>query len=172
MDGIRQWLIGIACSALLAALAEGLMPKGAIKQIGKLVCALILLCALLRPMLVFRLPNEISRSFRFMGEMEEQRAHLEQSSGQMLKRLIEQESAAYIVDKAAGLGLICRAQVTCVLGEGDVWIPNRAYITGQLEEEKRAKLTVAIQSELGIAPECQVYAGGEEIEMEPSGGVF
>lgn len=170
MDEIRQWLIGIISAALLAALADGLMPKGAIRQVGKLVCALVLLCALLRPVLVMRLPDLMGTSVGTVGEMEQQRAQLEQRSGQLLKTIIERESAAYIVDKAAGLGLNCRAQVTCVAGEGGAWLPRYAHITGHLEEEERAKLMAAIQSELGIAPECQVYAGGEEVEMEYPGG--
>lgn len=169
MDEVRHWLTGITCAALLAALADGLMPKGAIKQVGKLVCALVLLCALLRPVLNIGMPDTMWGAGGAVGEMEQQRVRLEEESSRLLKVLIEQESAAYIVDKAAELGLICRAQVTCVAGEGGTWLPHRAYITGQMEEEGRIKLMAAIQSELGIVPECQVYAGGEEVEMEHSG---
>lgn len=169
MDVVRQWLTGITCAALLAALADGLMPKGAVKQVGKLVCALVLLCALLRPVLVIGIPDRLETSAGVAGKMEQQRIQLEQHSSQLLKTLIERESAAYIVDKAAGLGLDCRAQVTCVAGEGGSWLPHRACITGHLEEEERATLSAVIQSELGIVPECQVYAGGEEVEMEHSG---
>lgn len=170
MDWVRQWLIGVTCAALLAALADGLMPKGAVKQVGRLVCALVLLCALLRPVLTLRMPDGIERINGATVEVQQQQARLEQSSGLLLKTLIERESAAYIVDKAAELGAVCRAQVTCTAGEAGTWIPHRAYITGQLEENHRTKLTAAIQSELGIAPECQEYAGGEGVEREPSGG--
>ena len=170
MDEVRQWLTGITCAALLAALADGLMPKGAIKQVGKLVCGLVLLCALLRPALAVGMWDRMWGTGGAVGEMEQQRDRLEEESGRLLKTLIEQESAAYIVDKAAELGLNCRVQVTCVAGEGGTWLPHRAYITGQLEEDRQTKLMAAIQSELGIVPECQVYAGGEEVEMEHSGG--
>lgn len=169
MEVVRQWLIGITCAALLAALADGLMPKGAVKQVGKLVYALVLLCALLRPVLGLAMPVG-EKNLDSVIESAQQRKALEERSGQILKTLIEQESAAYIVDKAAGLGLHCRAQVTCVAGEGGTWLPHCAYITGLPEEEGRAKLSAAIQSELGIAPECQVYAGGEEGEVEYPGG--
>ena len=168
MELVRQWLIGITCAALVAALSDSLMPKGAIRQVGKLVCALVLLCALLRPVLGMALPIELGNP-GIITESMQQRTMLEERSGQILKTLIERESAAYIVDKAAGLGLLCRAQVTCVAGEGGTWVPHRAYITGCLEQAGQVKLSAAIQSELGIAPECQVYAGGEESEMEYPG---
>lgn len=158
---VRQWLTGVTCAALIAALADGLMPKGAVKQVGKLVCALVLLCAVLRPVLTLRVPDVIQGLNAALGQTEQQQARLEQHSGAMLKTLIERESAAYIVDKAAQLGLVCQAQVTCEVGEAGTWLPHWVRITGQMGAQQQAQLTMAIQSELGIAPECQVYAGGE-----------
>ena len=93
MDGIRQWLMGITCAALLAALADGLMSKGAIRQIGKLICALVLLCALLRPVLGAGMLEGIATSDVATRESE-QRIQLDESRSQLLKTLIELESAA------------------------------------------------------------------------------
>lgn len=161
IEFIRQWLTGVTCAALIAALADGIMPKGAVKQVGKLVCALILLCAVLRPVLRLNVQDFTVGIGTVMGDFQQQHTRLEQTSGAMLKTLIERESAAYIVDKAAQLGLTCQAQVTCVAGDGGTWLPQSAYVTGQLEREQRNKLTTAIHAELGIAPEYLTYAGGE-----------
>lgn len=161
IEFIRQWLTGVTCAALIAALADGIMPKGAVKQVGKLVCALILLCAVLRPVLRLNVQDFTVGIGTVVGDFRQQRTRLEQTSGAMLKTLIERESAAYIVDKAARLGMTCQAQVTCTAGDGGTWIPRSARITGQLEKEQRNELTTAIHTELGIAPECMTYAGGE-----------
>ena len=158
---VRQWLIGVICAALITALADGLMPKGAVRQVGKLVCALVLLFGLLRPVLILELPD-MSRKFdAAAGQMEQQRAQLEQRSGTMLKTLIESQSEAYIVDKAAQIGLDCQVRVECRAGEEGTWLPQSVCVTGQMDADQQAELTAAIQQEFGIAPECQVYAGGE-----------
>ncbi len=161
MELVRQWLLGVTGAALMAALADGLMPKGAVKQVGKLVCALVLLCAVLRPVLSVDIPEPGQLRSRLQGELGDSRARLEQNSTQMLKTLIERECGAYIVDKAVQLGAVCHAQVECALSDGGAWLPCRAHITGQLNAQQRQQLTAAVHSELGIAPECLVYAGGE-----------
>ena len=50
MELVKQWLLGITGAAVLAALAEGIMPEGGIRQVGKLTCGLLLLSAVLRPL--------------------------------------------------------------------------------------------------------------------------
>ncbi len=32
MTALRQWLLGVACTALVLAAAEGLAPKGSVKR--------------------------------------------------------------------------------------------------------------------------------------------
>ncbi|MBE6973624.1 MAG: hypothetical protein E7440_07100 [Ruminococcaceae bacterium] len=161
MELVRQWLTGVICAALIAALADGLMPKGAVRQVGKLVCALVLLCALLRPVLTVDIPDMSKGLGATAKQVEQHRAQLEQNSGNMLKTLIERQSAAYIVDKAVRIGLDCQVRVMCEEGEGGIWLPRSVSITGILDERQQAELTAAIQKEFGIAPECQVYTGGE-----------
>lgn len=161
MEWVRQWLLSVTCAALIAALADGLMPKGAVRQVGRLVCALVLLCVVLRPVLRVRIPSTDRLIDHFGKEISQSTEQLEQHSGDMLKTLIERESAAYIVDKAAALGVQCQAQVECVLGEEDLWLPHRARISGSVRGEQQKMLTVQIQNALGISPECLVYTGGE-----------
>lgn len=161
MEWIRQWLLGVTCASLIAALADGLMPKGAVRQVGRLVCALVILCAVLRPIL--RL--ELLETGRLMSDIEDEVEGryllLEQNSDQMLKTLIERECGAYIVDKAAGLDVECRVQVECIRSDADVWLPHSARIVGQMDGEQQKALTALIQSGLGIAPDRLMYTGGE-----------
>ena len=35
LELIRQWLVGITCAAMIAALAEGLAPPGAVRKVGR-----------------------------------------------------------------------------------------------------------------------------------------
>ena len=161
MEWVRQWLMAVTCGALLAALADGLMPQGAVRQVGRTVCALMLLCVVLRPVLRVRIPPADQLLSGVEEEVARSKTQLQQDSGDMLKRLIERESAAYISDKAAALGAQCEAQVECVPGEDDLWLPYRASIGGTINAEQRRQLTGQIERELGIPPERLVYTGGE-----------
>lgn len=161
IEMMRQWLISVTCAALMAALAESLMPKSGAGQIGRLTCAMVLVCAILRPVLSVDVPDPNETLNAIYRNIQAEQQVLEQRSGAMLKTLIERDSAAYIVDKAARLGVVCQAQVECVRAEGGTWLPYSVHITGQMEDSRREELTVAIQNELGILPEHQVYAGGE-----------
>ena len=50
MELLRAWLTGITAAAILCALANSLMPEGAVRRVGKLACGLLMLSAVLRPL--------------------------------------------------------------------------------------------------------------------------
>ena len=160
MDLICAWLTKVVCAALLAAAADGLMPKGPVKKVGMLACAIVLLCVLLQPVVDW----SISKPEIAIGTLREhnriQQEQLKQDSGAIIKKHIEQQLETYILDKAAGLVAVCQVDVVCQQ-QDEAWLPQAVYITGTLTETQREKLTNAIQEELGIPPECQVYTGGE-----------
>jgi len=160
MGLIRSWLTQVICAALIAAAADGLMPQGPIKKVGTLTCAMMLLCVVLRPVVDWSVSLPKAAAGVIWEQNQTWQERLKQDSGSMLKTLIEQQTSAYISDKAASLGAACQVEVTCAQRDG-VWFPQSVCITGQLDQEQRRKLTAAIQSELGIPPECQVCTGGE-----------
>lgn len=160
MGLIHSWLTRVICVALIAAAADSLMPKGPIKKVGTLICAMVFLCAALRPVVDWSasLPEGDLGQMRQQSQIRQEQ--LELDSGTILKTLIEQQTSAYISDKAASLGAACQVEVTCQQRDG-MWFPQSVYITGRLDEEQKRKLTSVIQNELGILPECQICTGGE-----------
>ena len=160
MDLIRSWLTQVICAALIAAAADGLMPKGPVKKVGTLICAMVLLCVVLRPVVNWSVSVPDTALGEIWEESQVWQEQLEQDSGTMLKTLIERQTGAYISDKAASLGVACQVEVACAQQDG-IWVPQTVYITGKLNAEQQRTLTAAIQSELGIPPECQVCTGGE-----------
>ena len=42
---MKQWLMRVIAAAILCTIAQDLSPKGSVKQVGRLVCAMVLLCA-------------------------------------------------------------------------------------------------------------------------------
>ncbi len=153
------WLIGITCAAMLAAVARSMMPAGAVRQAGNVICALMLLWAVLKPL---KLDVDLKDSFLNIPlQTQQSKQELEEKGGQILKSLIEQECGAYIVDKAAELGVTCSARVNCVYAQGGVWLPARALISGQFTAEQRIQMEEMIFAELGIDVSEQDFTGGD-----------
>lgn len=152
---MSNWLIGVTCAAMLAAVARSVMPAGAVRQVGNLVCAMMLLWAVLKP-----LNLNIKPEFTIMDRTRSSGLELEEKGGQILKSLIEQESGTYIVDKAAQLGIECSVRVSCVPGEGGVWLPEKAWVSGEFTQEQRRELGQILTTELGIHADMQEFTGG------------
>ena len=79
-----------------------------------------------------------------------------------MKGIIEGEYAAYIVDKAARLGLTCSARVECVRSEEGLYLPVRTEVSGALGEGERARLVQIIGEDLGVPESEQRYIGEED----------
>lgn len=50
MAGVGSWLLSITGASVLCALADGLMPAGPVRRVGRLVCGLVLLAVILAPL--------------------------------------------------------------------------------------------------------------------------
>lgn len=162
MEGVRTWLLAVTAAALLAAAAEQLAPEGAARRGVRLVCGLMLLAVMLRPLsgLLELSPRDLFAEERAAAQAsvrEGTRAREEQ-----LSELIARETGAYIVDKAAALGAECSARVTCGRTEEGLLLPVAAEVTGALTPAQREELARLMEEELGIPEENQTYQGGED----------
>ena len=143
---------------MLTAVARYLMPQGAVQQVGSLVCGMLLLWAVLKPLpflTTARLWNVDLDSRTKIAEED-----LQQRSEQLLKSIIEQECEAYILDKAAELGVECTVHVDCELSETGTWIPDRVRIEGALSALQRRELGQIISEDLGVDSDRQEVTGG------------
>ena len=149
MGALGRWLTAVICVSLLCALADALMPQGPVKQVGKLVCGLVLLAAVLSPAARLDLSGGERWLEDYFTNLELRKAALEKEVDGQMKSIIEQEFAAYIVDKAAGLGWTCTARVECRESEEGVYLPVRAEVSGGAGEQ----LAGIIAADLGIPAE-------------------
>lgn len=161
MDGVRGWLLSILSAGVLCAVAEALMPQGPVKVVGRLVCGLVLLCAILAPVTDLNLENGNHWLEDYFLQLDEEKGALEEVVGQEMKSIIEEEYAAYIVDKAAELGLTCTARVTCREGEAGVYLPDSAVVCGLGGAEEVERLAQIVAEDLGIPQERQSYLNEE-----------
>ena len=163
MDGVRSWLLSVIAACLLCALAEALMPQGPVKKAGRLVCGLVLLCVMLSPLPGLRLETGQAWLEEYFAGLEQQKQEWKEAADVGTKGIIEEQYGAYIVDKAKGLGIVCRARVTCRTGEDGLPVPDGVEVTGQFSDEEQSRLTQIIEEELLVPPERQVYYSEEEL---------
>ena len=158
MELIRSWLVGITCAAMVVALAESLAPPGAVRKVGRLTGGLVLLLAVLRPVMSLDMAD-------FSGLLAEYRLEaagysdlLTQENENLMKAIIAEETGAYILDKAAALGIDnCEVQVE-VAGQGEGYpIPESITVLGSLSDEQRLALTRRIETDLAIMEQRQTY---------------
>ena len=158
---IRTWLLGITGAAILTAFAESLMPAGGVKQIGKLVCGLVLVAAVLRPLSG---GGEAVSMQAFNAGTEELQARTQQLKAETdakMREVIEEELAAYSMDKAAQLGISCQVRVACTQEEDGIFLPQRVQIWGVCQEEGQP-LAAVLQQEFDLGAEQIQFQEGEE----------
>lgn len=164
MTVFKDWLLGVTAAAMLLAMAEGLMPKGTVRQIGKLTGGLVLMVAILQPILKIDYGTLSASLSRFRDDLGIYEAEPKTENFRLMKSIIEAKSAAYIQDKAAGLGIECRAEVTCTAdSEEEYPYPASVVVKGALTEEEIRRLRVLIEGDLAIPAQAQTYQqeGGE-----------
>lgn len=156
LELIRSWLVGITCAAMIVALAEGLMPPGAVRKVGKLTGGLVLLLAILQPVLKLDGTALTRALMEYRVDLSAYGDELEEENGELMKAIIAEQSAAYIVDKAASMGIGCSVDVT-VNQEGDYPVPETVTVTGTLTGPQREQLTRQIEADFAIPAERQHY---------------
>lgn len=156
MTAVGAWVLSIACAALITSLAQTLMPEGPVKTVGRLTCGMVLLAAMLRPLGQLDMETGEAWLGQWRLQWEENTRTLEQDYEGRVKKSIEEAAAAYILDKAAELGLYAQVRVQCC-GAQDSFCPYAAYVTGVGENSGRTELSRILEEELGIPRERQFF---------------
>lgn len=152
IEALRQYIISVVAAALLCSLVTGVMPGGRAKQIIKVVCGLFLAYTVLQGLtgMEWRMPSLTD----IAADDARQAAALGESLGEdAMAQIIMEQTQAYILDKAAALGLALEAEVT--LDEN--LVPQAVTLMGQAAPYERRQLQSAIALELGIPKERQQW---------------
>lgn len=154
---MRGWILSVTVSAMLIAVAEGMMPSGSVKKAARLLGGLVLMLGILQP--IVRL--DIDTLFRAANAQSalrvETRVALEEESDEMMKSIIEAELCAYVLDKAQDLGIACAVSIVCTQGENRALLPYSAEIRGLLIGGQQASLARILREDLDIPTERQAF---------------
>ena len=158
MGLVRQWLLGVTAAALVLALAETLAPEGGVKRVCRLAGGLALLLAAAGPVLEALDGNLLAGAVEgWRDRSQRYERELEENNERLYLAIIEEETAAYVMDKARELGFECAAEVTCGYDENGVPCPWEVAARGQWAPEQRARLERLLEEELGVPARRQYY---------------
>ncbi len=161
MDFLGKWIMAVTVSAMIIAVAEALMPPGAVKKVAKLTGGLVLMLGILQPIVHLDYQELYIAANGLESITIESAESQEEASREFTKAIIEQELGAYVLDKALALGITCRVTVTCQPDENGVPIPAWAEVRGTLSGEAQGVVAEILRKDLGIDQDHQTYINEE-----------
>jgi stage III sporulation protein AF len=156
-DFLHNWIKGLAAAALFSSVMLMLTPKGNVKQIVKLVCGALITFVLLSPLT--KLNFDALAEFIALTKLEgkEIASSTEYETQLLMKLIIEEETQAYILDKALKLGIEnLKVKVTVSSGENCPY-PYSVELSGVETAAAKEELSSYIEGELGIPKERQSW---------------
>lgn len=152
IDTIRQWLLAIITAAICLAVLDAMTAKGAAKRIGKAAGGLVMFLVLLQPLHRLDLTALEGKYADYQVQLDEEIGDYTQLYRQQLALVIEEDTAAYISEKAASFGLACRAEVTTQIQDG-VPVPHSV----RMSVPRNETLAQWMERELGIPQDRQYW---------------
>ena len=158
MGLVRQWLLGVTAAALVLALADALAPEGTVKKVCRLAGGLALLLAAAGPVAGLVDGTALTQAAEaWRDRAQEAELELEERTDRLYLAVIEEETAAYVMDKARELGFECEAEVTYGYDEDGVPCPWEIAARGAWTQAQRAELERLLEEELGVPTQRQYY---------------
>ncbi len=152
MDFFRQWLLGVVACALLVSVSTQLCPEGSMRGVVRFTGALLVLCAMLRPLTAAELPGLAWSGGAYREALARVQSELQKAEENALSDGIAAGLASYIEDKAESLGAEVRAAVTVEARDG-VPVPVAVTLRGDYSEA----LSDLVERDLGVAKERQIW---------------
>lgn len=157
-DVFRTWILSLTATALFCSVAMAVVPKGRTAGVLRLVCGIALTLALTAPLLKVDPAEYLTEAASFSQMYREITEAAEEQAESRYRGIIEEESAAYIWDKAERCGIVLTS--VSVTAEWDPvtenWLPNTASVS-LTAETIPAELSAAIAADLGIPVERQEW---------------
>ncbi len=155
MEGLRTYALTLVTAALLISVVLNLQPEGISKELVRILCGIILTCAVIKPIVGWRLP--------YWGEFlheTQTAAQVHVETGTQLVRdsmdqYISQQLAAYIWDKAD----LTETDAQICFTMNEKYLPQSVRITGKFSEKEREWIEVILTQDLGIPKEAQEWIG-------------
>lgn len=159
---LGDWVKAIAGAALLCSAAISITPKGKVKNVLRLVCGLVLICAIMSPLLSSYIPETSMSISEYRLKAKEITQGAAENSNSLSRTLIEAEINAYISDKASDMGETLQSvSVGMAWSDEGFWYPTQVKVIANVSELSKNRLSTMIEGELGIPQNCQHWSSYE-----------
>ncbi len=158
MTAIKSYLLRLIFCGFLIALSGALLRERRGARALALCGGCLMILTALGPLLqvdLSRLPDLVTGLTR---SQRQESARLDNET--ILQRLVEEQTAAWIAERARELGLELACAVTAERGAGGAFVPYRAELRGLWTRTQREALSALLLRELEIPPERQSWVGG------------
>lgn len=164
IDTFKSWVLQIAGIAMIAAAITTLTPESRTKKAVSLVCGIALIISMLSLKLDFDYDSYSKSMAQYKNEIELYASDVEKVNKNLTRTIIEENSAAYILDKGEEMGIgTLEASVTAKWdSESSVWYPVSVSIVSDANADQARSLTYYIETYLGIAKEKQIWSTYDE----------
>lgn len=158
-----NWVRAIAGAALICAVAFALTPNGKVKSVLKLICGIVLICAIINPVLKKNLPDMSMDMSKYREKADEIVSNAEETKNSLSRTIIEDKLKAYILDKAKSYNVELESvSVSVKWGDEECWYPYEVDLTADIGQKEKELISSAIEAELGIPKERQYWSGHEK----------
>ena len=158
-EGLRSWIIGLAGAAMVTAAAMTVTPEGKVKKIVSLICGLMTIIALIKPLAGFDYSSFSKYLSQYKNAADTFSVAMVSENENLTRRIIEDKCQAYILDKGKSLGITdLTVTVTAEWSEDGYWYPSSASLMTNADSEARSKLSQSIEAELGISSEELIWS--------------
>ncbi|MBR7010033.1 MAG: hypothetical protein IKI02_03860 [Oscillospiraceae bacterium] len=158
MTAIKSYLLRLILCGLLTGLAGALLQGKRAGRALRLCGGCLLILTALRPLLrveLGKLPDLVT------GLTQAQRAEeAKRKNDELLRGLVEEQTAVWIAERAKDLGLLVSASVTTRKTEAGCFVPDAVLLRGSASTAQREALNAVLCRELGLSPEKLRWEGG------------
>ena len=156
---LHEWIYALTAASAVTAIAKQLTMDANVKKVTELVCGVMLVAVLISPLL----QADISSLALSLSEYRHTAAAVTQDvealENRFVRQYIEEQCAEYILREAHTLGVEELRVTVKTKWRDENWIPYESFCKGALNPTERDRLSVYMESELGIPRERQNWDG-------------
>lgn len=156
MAEIGRYLVCVCAAAILCGVIKSISISNQLFASAiKLLCGIFITIVVISPwknvslLKLPQLPQDLLEQGKVYGKQGED------LSREHIGTIIKEQTQAYILEKAYALN--AQVEVSVEVSDGDLPVPVRAYVTGNLPYLTQSKLSAYMAESLGIAKENQVW---------------
>ena len=156
MEVVRGYLLRLTAGAFLSAGLLALIPKGTSKKAAAVLCGLVMLLLALTPLARLDYDALSEAISRLELEKEEARTGIEIRNQELVARIISGRVQAYILDKAASLGLTVTVELEMETRAATPY-PKAVTIHGEATPVQKQQLQQYLEQTFAIPVQRQVW---------------